>query len=72
MEARDFFPILGHRRQDLFKLLDRIARRDLTPPQFATARKAPSRSRTGQYIESSSVDLADPVAEGLCRGQLDP
>jgi hypothetical protein len=62
-----FLPVLGHRREDLFQLLDGIARGHLAAAQFRTLEQRLFRDaarRLGQV-----GDLADPFPEGSRGGE---
>ena len=54
---------LGHRCQNLLKLFNRIARRDLTPAQFSLPQTAACSLQRPESSSSSSNDLADPLTK---------
>lgn len=60
--------VLGHRRQQLLQFLNGITRRDLALAQFLASKQRPLGHAAQRHV--GIVDLADPFAKGLRRGQL--
>jgi hypothetical protein len=61
-----FLAVLGHGRQDLLQLLDRVARGDLAPAQLLAREQGPLGHVAQERVEVH--DLLDPLREGLRRG----